>query len=64
MVAREPDVSVRAGAGAELECVAHGHPAPSILWRKEKHEFNLYNELFQIHNKVHNNGISETNQYR
>ena len=34
MVAREPDVSVRAGAGTELECVAHGHPAPSITWRR------------------------------
>ena len=34
MVAREPEVSVRAGAGAELECVAHGNPAPSIRWRR------------------------------
>ena len=34
MVAREPEVSVRAGAGAELECVAHGNPAPGIRWRR------------------------------
>ena len=34
MVAREPELSVRAGAGAELECVAHGNPAPSIRWRR------------------------------
>ena len=34
VVAREPEVSARAGAGAELECVAHGNPAPSIRWRR------------------------------
>ena len=34
VVAREPDVSVRSGAGAELECVAHGNPPPTIHWRK------------------------------
>ena len=34
VVARESEVSVRAGASAELECVAHGNPPPQIHWRK------------------------------
>ena len=34
MVSREAAVSVRAGGVAELECVAHGHPEPSIVWSR------------------------------
>ena len=34
VVARESEVSVRSGSSAELECVAHGNPPPTIRWRK------------------------------
>ena len=34
MVSREAAVSVRAGGVAELECVAHGHPEPTIAWSR------------------------------
>ena len=34
VVSRESAVSVRAGGVAELECVAHGHPEPSIVWTR------------------------------
>ena len=38
MVSREAAVSVRAGGVAELECVAHGHPEPSIVWSRATQE--------------------------
>lgn len=34
IVPREAEVSVKAGSRAELECVAHGNPAPTIHWRR------------------------------
>ena len=34
VVARESDVSVRAGSQADLECVATGNPQPILTWRK------------------------------
>jgi len=34
IVPREPEVSVKAGSRAELECVAHGNPPPTIHWRR------------------------------
>jgi len=34
VVSRETEVSARTGSSAELECVAHGNPPPTIHWRK------------------------------
>jgi len=34
IVPREAEVSVKAGSKVDLECVAHGNPAPTIRWRR------------------------------